>query len=101
MKILGQLLRQAREANRMGLEQVARKLGYRNVAKGVRKLKVIEATGTVNDEILVRLADVLGIDWALLEDVIECLQHTAQDGESVKSHSSLLPAPEAAEIARV
>ena len=78
MVLLGQLLRQAREANRMGLEQVARKLGYRNVAKGVRKLKVIEATGNVNDEILVRLADTLGIDWALLEDVIECLRQTSE-----------------------
>jgi hypothetical protein len=101
MKILGQLLRQAREANCMGLEQVARKLGYKNVVKGVRKLKVVEATGTVNDEILVRLADTLGIDWALLEDVIECLHHTAQDGGSVKSHSSPVPSPEPAEIARV
>lgn len=101
MVLLGQLLRQAREANHMGLEQVACKLGYKNVAKGVRKLKVIEATGSVRDETIVRLADVLGIDWAMLEDVIECLHHTAQDGGSVKSHSSPVPAPEAAEIARV
>ena len=101
MQPLGQLLRQAREANRMGLEQVARKLGYKNAAKGVRKLKVIEATGIVSDESLVRLADVLGLDWALLEDVIECLRQDAQEGESVKGHSSPVAPPELAEIARV
>jgi len=74
MKILGQLLRQAREANNMKRGDVAHKLGYRNVGKGVRKLTVIEFTGVVNDETLVRLADVLGIDWATLEEVIECLR---------------------------
>lgn len=98
---LGQLLRQAREANQMGLEQVARKLGYRNVVKGVRKLTVIEATGTVSDETLVRLADVLGIDWALLEDVLDGLRHDTNNGESVKGQSLPIPALEPAEITRV
>lgn len=101
MKMLGQLLRQAREANNMTQEQVARKLGYKNIIKGVRKLTVIEATGIVNDEILVRLADTLGIDWALLEDVIECLRRDAQDDQSVKSHSSPVSTSELPEIARV
>lgn len=101
MKLLGQLLRQAREANRMGPEQVARKVGYRNIRKGVRKLKVIEATGVVPDETLVRLADALGLDWALLEDVLDCLRLDAQEGGSVKGQCSPVRETEPAEIARV
>jgi hypothetical protein len=101
MKMLGQLLRQSREGQGLGLEQVACCLGYRNVAKGVRKLKVIEATGVVCDETLVRLADVLGIDWAGLEEIICDLHHDADEARSVKGHSSPVPASETAEIARV
>lgn len=101
MKMLGQLLRQAREANCMGPEQVARKVGYKNVRKGVRKLKVIEATGMVNDETLVRLADALGLDWGLLEDVLDCLRRDAQEGGSVKGQCSPVREPEPAEIAHV
>lgn len=101
MKLLGQLLRQAREANRMEPEQVARKVGYKNVRKGVRKLKVIEATGVVNDETLVRLADALGIDWGLLEDVLDCLRRDAQEGGGVKGEYSPVRGMEPAEIARV
>jgi transcriptional regulator with XRE-family HTH domain len=78
VKMLGQLLRQARQGQGLGLEQVACRLGYRNVTKGVRKLKVIEATGTVSDDLLVKLAEVLGIDWVVLEEVIDCLRQVSE-----------------------
>jgi ribosome-binding protein aMBF1 (putative translation factor) len=70
MKNIGQLLREARQANGLNLEQVASRIGYRNTKKGVHKLMAIEATGVVRDETLVRLVEVLQLDWCEVQDML-------------------------------
>ncbi len=67
---LGQLLRDSRLAQNLTLETVVIKLNYRNHQKGLRKLKSIEATGCVSDELLVRLAEVLDLDWCEIVDLL-------------------------------
>jgi transcriptional regulator with XRE-family HTH domain len=67
---LGQLLRDSRLARDLSLEAVVMKLGYRDHRKGLRKLKCIEATGRVSDEMLVRLAEVLDIDACVIVDLL-------------------------------
>ncbi len=74
MKVIGQLLRSVREARGLGREEVARQLGYRDIRKGVRRLQFVEATGHIKEDLLVRLLEVLGIDWADFDEARSRLQ---------------------------
>jgi hypothetical protein len=74
MEPLGDLLRRCREARCLSLDAVARLLGHKDRVKAVRKLMWVEATGIVRDDLLVELALVLGLDWALLEEVVHALR---------------------------
>ena len=71
---LGQLLRTAREGRGMSITDVATAMGYSRSLKGERRVRVIEATGVITLGRLVRLAEVLGLDWAALEEVVSCLR---------------------------
>jgi hypothetical protein len=79
MKALGTILRLVRQARGLGLEDVARHLGHRDQRKGVRRLMVIEATGQASDDMLVRLAEALDLDWADLEEVLVELRQRCND----------------------
>jgi transcriptional regulator with XRE-family HTH domain len=74
MKLLGPLLRALREARGLSFEEVARRLRYRDLRKGVRRLKTVEATGQVKNDLLLRLLEVLGIDLADFEDILDRLR---------------------------
>ncbi|MBY0230909.1 MAG: helix-turn-helix transcriptional regulator [Gemmataceae bacterium] len=63
MMQLARLIREAREARGLDAEQVAVRMGYRDILKGRRKIMTAEATGVVPEETLVRLAEVLDLDW--------------------------------------
>jgi transcriptional regulator with XRE-family HTH domain len=78
MKEVGRILRQVRLTHNLSLAEVARRLGYRPRRKGVRRLMVIEATGQVNEDLLLRLLEVLGIDLAEFEELMSRLR---QQGE--------------------
>jgi transcriptional regulator with XRE-family HTH domain len=74
MQELGRLLRQAREDRGLSIRDVAHAMGYSSTEKGERRVRVIEATGKVTLSRLVRLAEVLELDWAALEEVVSCLR---------------------------
>jgi transcriptional regulator with XRE-family HTH domain len=63
-------LRAVRQARGLTPAEVARRLGHRNPHRGARRLMTIEATGIVNEEMLVRLAEALELDWADFEEVL-------------------------------
>jgi transcriptional regulator with XRE-family HTH domain len=71
---LGCLLRQAREDRGLSVGDVANAMGYSSARKGERRVRVIESTGVVTLGRLVRLAEVLELDWAALEEVVSCLR---------------------------
>ncbi|MCE9566997.1 MAG: hypothetical protein K8U57_33765 [Planctomycetes bacterium] len=73
MNHIGRILRAVREARGLSRQQVARRLGYGSVRKGVRRLALIEATGAVKSDLLVMLLEVLQLDLACFEDMAECL----------------------------
>ncbi len=76
MEYIGRVLRAVREARGLSRQQVARRLGYGSVRKGVNRLAVIEATGQVKCDLLTNLLDVLNLDLATFEDLAECLYLT-------------------------
>jgi transcriptional regulator with XRE-family HTH domain len=73
MKAWGELLRSRRELQGMTVEDMARLLGYRDVKKGMRRVLTVEATGVVREDLLLKMAEVLGLDWADLEEVLFAL----------------------------
>lgn len=78
MKEVGRILRQARLAHGLSLEEVARRLGYRPRRKGVRRLMVIEATGQVHEDLLLRLLDVLSFDLTDFEEITARLREQGE-----------------------
>lgn len=62
MTAVGQILRAARLARGLSLRDVASRLGYRDVDKGIRRLILTEATGLITEHLLARLLVALGLD---------------------------------------
>jgi transcriptional regulator with XRE-family HTH domain len=73
MKAWGELLRRRRELQGVTVEDMARLLGYRDTKKGMRRVLTVEATGVVREDLLLKMAEVLGLDWADLEEVLFAL----------------------------
>lgn len=69
MHELGRMLRQAREDRGLSVRDVAGAMGYSRSSKGERRVRVIEATGKVTLSRLVKLAEVLDLDWVEIEEV--------------------------------
>ncbi len=69
MQELGRILRQAREDRGLSIRDVAVAMGYSSTHKGERRVRVIEATGKVTLSRLVKLAEVLDLDWVEIEEV--------------------------------
>jgi hypothetical protein len=53
------------------LVDVARLVGYKNTRKGVRRLMVFERHGVIKPDLLVKVAEVLDLDWELIEELSE------------------------------
>lgn len=62
MIAVGQILRATRLARNLSLREVASRLGYTDVDRGIRRLVLVEATGLIREDLLVRLLEVLGLD---------------------------------------
>lgn len=68
---LGTFCRDRREELGLTLGELARMLGYRNVNKGVRRILQLEREGTVKEDLLVKLAEALGIDLPTIERLMD------------------------------
>ena len=63
----------ARRRREKGLKlgQVARTLGYRNVAKGSRRVQAFEQTGEIDSRLFTKLAAVLEVDQATVNRLLQ------------------------------
>jgi hypothetical protein len=68
---LGDYFRDQREKLGLSLGQLGRQVGYRNVSKGANKLVRFEREGIIQEQVLVRLAEVLGIESSRVQSLIE------------------------------
>jgi len=71
MNYLGGYFHEQRIRQSLSLGQLARLVGYRNVAKGANKICRFERGGIVTDNLLAALADALGIDYPTVDRLIE------------------------------
>lgn len=62
MNKLGEYLRAERLRRSLGLGQLARLVGYRNISKGARCIACPEQTGTDKSDILANTFEALGLD---------------------------------------
>ena len=51
--------------------QLARQCGYKNISKGSRKIQEFEQGGSIQEDLLLKLADALGIDGATVASLID------------------------------
>jgi len=51
------------------LSDVARMVGYQNTKKGVRRLLLFEKYGIIKPNLLVKVAEVLDMEWWLIEEL--------------------------------
>jgi len=68
---LGSYFRDQRIKQGLSLGQLARFVGYRNVSKGSNKIVRFEREGIITEELLARLAETLGVDFPVVESLIE------------------------------
>jgi len=68
---LGNYFRQQRIEQGVPLQELARKVGYKNVSKGANRIVAFEKAGMVKDELLINLAEVLGIDLPKIEELMD------------------------------
>lgn len=61
----------ARQAKGLTVEGLARTLLCENVRKTARRIAVFEQGGPVHDDLLVALAEALGIDLPTVEELLE------------------------------
>jgi len=64
---LGTFFKAARLAKGLTLKGLALLTGHANARKGAGRIARFEQGGSINDELLARLADALGIDYATIE----------------------------------
>jgi len=76
MNTVGRVLKAIREARCLSLPQLAQAIGYRNLQKGVRKLMIAEATGKIEDDVLVSVLEVVGVDPFTFDEMTETLYLT-------------------------
>jgi len=68
---LGEYCRTQRIAKGLTLGQLAVQVGYRNLGKGTNRLHQFETTGEIHSELLGKIVQVLGLDAALIRQLIE------------------------------
>jgi hypothetical protein len=55
----------------LSLGKLARMVGYRNIAKGARRIIALERTGMAKPDLLVNVAEALDLDWTVVERLVE------------------------------
>ncbi len=68
---LGNFFRDRRDEFGLTLGELARTLGYRNVTRGVRRIFHLEREGTIKEDLLIKLAEALGIELPTVERLID------------------------------
>jgi transcriptional regulator with XRE-family HTH domain len=68
---LGRYFHAQRIDRGLTIGQLARMVGYRNVSKGANRIACLERGGSVDEGLLVNLADALGIDLPTVKELIE------------------------------
>jgi transcriptional regulator with XRE-family HTH domain len=68
---LSRFFRQRRESLKLSFGDVARRLGYKNVAKGANKVITFERDGSIRPDLFSKLAAVLEIS---VEDICRCIE---------------------------
>jgi transcriptional regulator with XRE-family HTH domain len=71
MSKLGELLRAERLKQGLTLGELARLVGYRNFAKGARRITCLEQTGSGTFDLLVNIAHALNLDRMVVERLAE------------------------------
>src|SRR5690606_3435986 len=61
--------RRVRLSREVSLGLLARQVGYKNVSKGCRRIATFEQTGQVTDDLLMKLADALGVDAPTVKEL--------------------------------
>ena len=75
---LSRFFRQRREACRIGLGELARRCGYRNVTKGANRIQTFEFSGRVAPQLIVKLTSILGITS---DEIRRCVDQDRADWE--------------------
>ena len=60
-----------RLAQNLTFGDLARLVGYKNIAKGANRIVRFEREGIVDDELLIKIAKALAIDWATVEELAD------------------------------
>jgi hypothetical protein len=60
-----------RLAKNLSRGDLARLVGYRNISKGSNRIFQFEREGIIHDDLLVKMAKVLGIDWSTVEKLAQ------------------------------
>jgi len=67
MSQLGDFIRGERLRRGLTLGRLARMVGYRNLAKGARRIACLEQIGTATPDLLVNVVEALSLDWRTVE----------------------------------
>jgi len=67
MNKLGEFLRAERLKQGLSLGQLAWMVGYRNIAKGARRITCLEQTGLAKADLVVNFGEALNLDWMMVE----------------------------------
>ena len=68
---LGSHFRETRIAKGLSLGQLARRVGYKNINKGCRRIATFERTGQVTAELLRKMTFTLGIGSEVIEELLD------------------------------
>jgi transcriptional regulator with XRE-family HTH domain len=50
---------------------LAKLVGYKNVAKGANRIVQFEREGIIKEDLLIKIAEALEIDWAMVEELAD------------------------------
>lgn len=68
---LGKHFKSVRLDHGFSLGELARLAGYRNACKGSNRISRFEQDGTIKENLLMKLAEALSIEWLTVEELIE------------------------------
>jgi hypothetical protein len=71
MKRLSSHFKAQRLARNLSPGELARLVGYKNIAKGANKVVRFERQGIIRDDLLIKIAKALAIDWATVEELAD------------------------------
>jgi len=71
MNKLGEFLRAERLKQGLSLGQLAWMVGYRNIAKGARRITCLGQTGLAKADLVVNVGEALNLDWMTVEQLAE------------------------------